>query len=383
MSSVLPNVFFRLALIFLLVNCSSQEAVLNKKNPFVKYSKLSVASYARKTKQPVVDVYFTGNVNGEIEPCGCAFNPKGGLDRRINFIDSSVKKSKFPHIVIDAGNALFPSKFMDSSQRNSLMAKADLILEASRKMGIEAQNVGQLDLSAGLDFLKTTAAKHKIKLISANLADANMKLLFPPSHVSKSGSIQYAFIGLSSAKANGVRQLDPLKSLKKELAKFSKEYLVFVLSDLGHDRDVELAESINRPMIFVGSRDFGSIEKPIHAGSSIFLRSRFQGQQWGSMRLSWQKKANYWLNAKLVKFYSNRWQQIQKDKLNIEQSAGADERKRELSELAESARELLKYEVPNASYKNVYEHKLIDLTSIYGYKNSFTKKMARVLNIKK
>ena len=54
---------------------------------------------------PDLTIVTTGDNGGEVAPCGCAFNPTGGLPKRKTSLAALEKKG--PVLVLDAGNALF------------------------------------------------------------------------------------------------------------------------------------------------------------------------------------------------------------------------------------------------------------------------------------
>src|SRR5687768_8219285 len=55
-------------------------------NPFQDAHVSGPLEWAEKQQLAHFRLLFSGNVNGQLEPCGCSVNPKGGLDRRLNFV---------------------------------------------------------------------------------------------------------------------------------------------------------------------------------------------------------------------------------------------------------------------------------------------------------
>ncbi len=82
---------------------------------------------AETATAPHLRLLVSANVNGETEPCGCAVNPKGGLDRRWNYVEqakASAGEAKVPLFLVDAGNAFFPSLRLDPSKLDFFRARA-------------------------------------------------------------------------------------------------------------------------------------------------------------------------------------------------------------------------------------------------------------------
>ncbi|MFY1832089.1 5'-nucleotidase [Myxococcus fulvus] len=102
-----------------------------------------------------------------------------------------------PVLVLDAGNALFKSR--DSGDAPDARARAELVFAQMDAQGTTAMAVGTRDLSRGVDFLRKQSRKSKLKLLSANLADAQGKLLFPASMVTQVGGLKVGLVGASPA----------------------------------------------------------------------------------------------------------------------------------------------------------------------------------------
>lgn len=99
--------------------------------------------------------------------------------------------------MLDAGNALFKSR--DSGEAPDARPRAELLLAQMDAQGTTAMAVGARDLVLGVDFLRKQTKKSRMKLLSANLADAQGKLLFPASLVTEVGGLKVGVVGLSPA----------------------------------------------------------------------------------------------------------------------------------------------------------------------------------------
>ncbi|QSQ27997.1 5'-nucleotidase [Pyxidicoccus parkwayensis] len=100
-------------------------------------------------------------------------------------------------LVLDAGNALFKSR--DSGEAPDAKARAELLLSEMDAQGTAAMAVGTRDLVLGVDFLKKGTKKAKLKLLSANLVDAQGKPYFPGSLVTTVGGVKVGVVGVSPA----------------------------------------------------------------------------------------------------------------------------------------------------------------------------------------
>lgn len=159
--------------------------------PLVALAGLLLALAAR-AEGGKLTLLVTGDNRGEIAPCGCAHLPAGGLARRKAVVEQS--RARGPVLLLDAGNALFKGTDSDEASK----ARARLILETMGELRTAAMTVGPRDLSAGPGFLKSTARKANVKVLSANLT-LNGKKLFEPSIVLTEGGKRVGVVGVGPA----------------------------------------------------------------------------------------------------------------------------------------------------------------------------------------
>lgn len=358
-----------------------------KPNPFSSLKGLDARDWATQHQLKMAQIIFTGNVNGETEQCGCAVNPKGGLDRRLNYVREL--KKDIPTLIVDAGNALFPTKALDPSQIDFQKKRASVILKAHVMMGVAAQNVGYLDFGAGIDFLKSEAQKVGLKLVSTNLIDKQGKALFPTEvSIDLSAGVKALVLGVSAggagpAVANGDVQIkDPVQAVSEKLKGVAPETIVVLLSDLGETATIDLAHKIDRQLVIVESRDLSSIEIPLHEGKSMIVRSNLQGQQWGNLQLALNPKAEGWYNSDLGIRFGIRWDGMLEQRSHILAQPDSEDKNSELARLNESAVQVMHYAPGDLTHKVVYRYELDNLTIKYGKTNELTKIMKDLKKIK-
>lgn len=354
------------ALCWLATGCSSSsDKVRPEENPFQDAAKVpEPAEFARDQKRPLFRLAFASRVGGEVADCGCAVNPKGGADRRLNYmIEQSGVKDQGDLLTVDAGNALFPNARLDKGQAEDQKVRAAFILRTSSLMGVRVMNVGQLDLAAGTDFLKAHAKTNGMTLVSSNLVDEKgIPLFYPEARLALGADIKVAILGLSAGGQlpDDVKALDPAETFRKRLPTIPADHLIVVLSDLGRGADERLAKETTRPMVIIGARDVNSLDAPRHVGHSILVQPQIQGQQWGLLTVAWTPNAEGWFNPELGRRYSGDWERMRKDQeLNASVSA-----------------ELGAYSPEQINKKLVYSHKLVDMGVQYAGKNLLTNEVA-------
>jgi 2',3'-cyclic-nucleotide 2'-phosphodiesterase (5'-nucleotidase family) len=279
-------------------------------NPFANSVNHSFAS-PESQGQGRLGFLFSAHTMGEIDVCGCALNPKGGVDRRLNYVRKTRLDNPAPITFLDAGNTLFPTETIQKSQIKKFKARADLILNSYSKMLIQGMNVAPLDLSLGVEVLRELADKNKVPLVSSNIVDSSGRLLFQGDIQLKVGNKNILVLGVSGGSEKmsqlGLKTLDPATVIKEKTAQLNPETMVVILSDLGQSKDEILAKDSARPIIVVGSRETFSLEIPLHIGKSLVLRPHFQGQQWSYLELDWKPAARGWYNFFMAQSFQLLW----------------------------------------------------------------------------
>jgi calcineurin-like phosphoesterase/nitrate/TMAO reductase-like tetraheme cytochrome c subunit len=113
--------------------------------------------------KPDLALVFTGELDGYLEPCGCAGldNQLGGLKRRFTFL-KQLRDQKWPVVAVDAG---------DQEKRLGVqpMQKVEFAYSAYMKMGYDAVGFGGYDLNLKTDLLPI--------LLNLNLDEKNTPLV--------------------------------------------------------------------------------------------------------------------------------------------------------------------------------------------------------------
>ncbi|MBN1804912.1 MAG: cytochrome c family protein [Sedimentisphaerales bacterium] len=90
-------------------------------------------------KAESLTVFFTGNVLGELKPCGCSGGQLGGLSRRA-VIFNSVPDDK--RLVIDTGSFV-------NSQDDQDLIKYEIILQSLKELGYDLVSLSREDINTG------------------------------------------------------------------------------------------------------------------------------------------------------------------------------------------------------------------------------------------
>lgn len=381
----------------LVVSCASKSELsggglshreIPKTNPFLNApSDQLSASIAEDPSLKSFRVLFAGNVSGEIEPCGCAINPKGGVDRRLNFVRSLDRlDAATPTVRLDAGNALFPAEQIHPSLLARTRARAELVAEGNRLMGIDAQNVGRLDLSLGLDFLRSLQSRGSTKFVSASWIDEKGALVFEPIVRIERAGLEIFVTGLSAGFTQGPKPgftvRPPQDALKEVVSQVPPNGVLIVLSDLGLERDREMAAQLNRSSIFIGGRDLSSLEIPEHIDKSLLVQTQLQGQQWGLLDLAYRAGRNQgWYNVGQGAHFSRLWDEsVAAEELVRARPKSDESRQEELDRIYSARADLDRLAPRDIKMKSLYNQRLVNMSDEWQKPNELSAKLLKLKN---
>ncbi|ODS34420.1 MAG: putative cytochrome c-554 [Candidatus Scalindua rubra] len=210
------------------------------------YGKETHKSLKEKSLEFTVQIAFTGEENGYLEPCGCSENEIGGLPRRQTLINL-LKKYDENCILLSLGD--LPNKVGRQDE-----IKMETILKALDQMGYVAHNIGEKDINMGLELLSYLSQINNINLISSNIVTLNTEVFNIKPYVikeieTKERILKIGILGILSPKLiddnhQYIEVMDPVESLKPLLSNLNKETdILLLLSHAEMEYSIQLAET--------------------------------------------------------------------------------------------------------------------------------------------
>jgi 2',3'-cyclic-nucleotide 2'-phosphodiesterase (5'-nucleotidase family) len=196
-------------------------------------------------------------------------------------------------LIVDSGDLFFDA---NSANSQDALKKAQLIIRVYKHMATTAVNVGDLDLLQGLDFLKKTAAED-LPLVSANLlAPQGRAPIVSPYVLQEVAGVRFAFLGLLSPQLRPQVQRavhgavlidDPAAAVRRTLEAIDgKADVVVLLSDLGLEKDRQVARDIPGIDFILGGHDGRFLRWAEHEGDTYILQSYKKGMYLGKLDLT-------------------------------------------------------------------------------------------------
>jgi len=171
------------------------------------------------------------------------------------------------------------------------------MVDIYKTIGVDAVNVGELDLALGVDYLKSLAKQKDFPFISANLMDADNKPIFPRYVIKKVGDRNVGIFGLigdTSGMPDKVKDLtdgaatvsDALKAAESVIEEISgKVDYIVALTHQTANRDWVVARRVKGVDLVVGGHDKQRLEDPQVAESTLIVRAGEKGQYQGMLEV--------------------------------------------------------------------------------------------------
>lgn len=236
---------------------------------------------------PNMQVFYSANLNGEIEPCGCRSNPTGGIHRRWNLIHRKLLKESNQEVLgLESGDLFYGSSPIPALLEKQWNYQAEVLAKAYNEFPIDAMAPGELDFVAGLQQFEKLRKMLNFPILSANVVfKKNKKLFLPPYVIVKKAEKKIGIFGLYDESLPLPDQLEALphiqaaQALMQELRK--KCDIVIALTHLGLEKDERLAQSVSGIDAVFGAHTQSYLYDPIEKNETHIFQTSFRGQHLG------------------------------------------------------------------------------------------------------
>jgi hypothetical protein len=187
-------------------------------------------------------VFYTGEVHGVLEPCGCTSDPLGDFAR----VTALVRGARGA-LLVDAGNLIFPTGEIPKKRVPAAKLRADFLARELGRLPFGGSGVGGSDLVRGADQVVP-------KRLAANLAGA---AFVEPSRLVEAGGITIGVLGVVDpevARQAGLAASEPGPAAQAETARLRGKgaEIVILLAPVERSLARNLARTTGADIIVVG-----------------------------------------------------------------------------------------------------------------------------------
>lgn len=251
-------------------------------------------------------VFYSGDIHGNLEVCGCPIHPLGGVARRMGYVNAFRKRSPdAATILVDTGN-IFSDELgaSGSDLRPDARLMNDWIVRANEIMPLSVANLSYRDLRYARGLFQPDAAlkPQKSTLVSANIRSADSTRPDPLRYTIVTAEskrlkrpVRVAFIGLSDiapeeysagVKASGYVIEDPLVAAKTALAEVrDKADVTVIVGYLRMTTANKLANQNDDIDVIIASDGRGLVPDPKQVNNALVVFGAKETKHLGELRM--------------------------------------------------------------------------------------------------
>ncbi len=132
-------------------------------------------------------LFYTAEVHGTVEPCGCTSDPLGDVSRLAALIEDA-RRGGAAVALVDAGGLLYPTGTISAKERQSADLRADFLATEFERIGLLGAAIDETDTVAGPAHVRPTR-------LASNLT-GGAAVLNPP-RVERVGGIALGVLGIA------------------------------------------------------------------------------------------------------------------------------------------------------------------------------------------
>lgn len=211
------------------------------------------------------------------------------MARRAAIIKEQRQKSSNV-LLLDAGNTLLGQPLADRT-------RGRVVVEAMNKLGYNAMALGDREFDQSTKTVYDRSQEAKFPFLSANIVDPDTnRLVGKPYTIVTIGGRKIGLVGLTSlmtsfpqSHQSKLVEQDYLTAARETVEKLKKETsAIIVLSNLGLDREQQLARQVSGISLIVGGGPGGNTPEPVVVGpnGTAIVRAGPRGEEMGIWNLS-------------------------------------------------------------------------------------------------
>ena len=238
---------------------------------------------AAQTTERRAVVFYTAEIHGILEPCGCTSDPLGDFARVTALVRASAGHNKAA-ILVDAGNLTYPLTTSESASLAKKQPAADLqarfIAREIAKLPFGGSALGETDLALGM-------AGVEPKRLAANLTSAPV---IEPSRMVEVGSIKIGILGVVDpdlARGVGLVATEPVPATQLEVKRLraAGAEVVILLAPVGRQLARNLARMVGADIVVVGKNVGDGMAKAERVGDAFLVAPAAELQRVGRLEI--------------------------------------------------------------------------------------------------
>ncbi|HEX3697748.1 MAG TPA: multiheme c-type cytochrome [Polyangia bacterium] len=177
-----------------------------------------------------VSIFYTAEVHGTLEPCGCTSDPLGDIARYAALVRSA-REQGAATLLVDAGGLLYGEGGVSPKERPADDLRAKFLATELTNLGLRGAGLGETDLIGGLGLVQP-------KRLASNLGGA---AVIEPARIETVGGVKIGLVGVADpalASTLGVAGEEPTKAASRDVERLRREGAEIVVVLAPVDRSI-------------------------------------------------------------------------------------------------------------------------------------------------
>lgn len=221
-------------------------------------------------------VFYTAEIHGTLEPCGCTSDPLGDFARVSALVRAASGRNRAA-LLVDAGGLIYPAEASSEKQQPAAELRAAFLAREIEKLPFGGSAVGDSDLARGPGGIAP-------KRLAANL----LAPFVEPSRIATVGSIKIGVLGIVDpdlAAGAGLSAQEPTAAAQQEVARLraSGAEVIVLLAPVERQLARNLARTTGADFVVVGKHVGQGMAKAEHVGTAYVIAPAEELQRVGRL----------------------------------------------------------------------------------------------------
>jgi pyruvate/2-oxoglutarate dehydrogenase complex dihydrolipoamide acyltransferase (E2) component len=223
-------------------------------------------------------LFYTAEIHGVLEPCGCTSDPLGDVARYAELVRRAARQG--PIALVDGGGLSFPESSTPKEKATDQL-RARFLADTLPRLGPFAAGLAETDVRSGVDVAPPRLA--------VNLAASPA---LAPSRLETWGGIKVGLFGVADPALGpvGVKAEDPIAAGRREAERLRRAgaELVIALAPIDKPAARRLAREAAVDLVVLGRQVGKGQERAERAGNAYLVASADELQRVGRIDLVWR-----------------------------------------------------------------------------------------------
>ncbi|MES1157508.1 MAG: multiheme c-type cytochrome [Haliangium ochraceum] len=229
-------------------------------------------------------LFYTAEVHGTVEPCGCTSDPLGDVSRLAAVVADARRadtRQADPGVaLVDAGGLLYPDEAIAAKERPAAELRAAFLAAQFERLGLLGATLDEADTRGGPDRVRPAR-------LASNFTGA--RGLAPP-RIEKVGGISLGVLGIadpSAATALGARARDMVEAARADVGNLRRggAEVVVLLAAVDKNAARKLARDSGADVVVLGKRVGAGLERLEKVGRALIVAPADELQRVGRLEI--------------------------------------------------------------------------------------------------